>query len=197
MSDRELEQLDALLADSHIGATMRVEELDGFFSGLVAGPPVLKPCQFWPVILGKAVGDPGTLDYIRASATLLPLLARHWHTIIQNFDLNEFHLPLLVGDESGMARGRDWARGFLRAVGLHAEAWSALIGSDEGGAAVLPMMILAHEDDPDPLLRPPPMDAAERAAILRLMIVGVIRAHRHFASAKIAVGTDAIPSNFH
>ncbi len=197
LSDQELEQLDALLADSNIGTAMRIEELDGFFSGLLAGPLVLKPCHFWPVVLGKTVADPGTLDYIRTTAALLPFFARHWDTIARTLSRDEVHLPYLTVDEFGIERGCDWARGFLRAVELNAEAWNALIGSDDGGAAVLPMMILAHEDDSDPLLRTPPLHSEQRTALIKLMVIGLVRANRHFAPGKTTLTTTAPPPNLH
>lgn len=197
LSDHELEQLDTLLADSKLAPNMRIEELDGFFSGLLAGPPVPKPCQFWPVIFGRPVGDTATLNFIRTDPTLLPLFARHWDTIARELDREEIHVPCLLSNELGVIRGNDWARGFLRAVELNAEAWSGLLRSDEGAAALLPMMILAHEGDADPLLRPPALDERGRAAIRKMMAVGLVRANRHFAPAKAMAAVDPAARNLH
>ena len=198
LSDAELEQLDALLADSKCASSMRIEELDGFFSGLLAGPVVPKPCQFWPVVLGRPVGDAATLNFIRTDTNLLPLFARHWDTIARELDREEIHLPCLLSNEFGMTRGNDWARGFLCAVELNAEAWGGLFRSDEGAAALLPMMILAHEDDADPLLRSPALNEHDRAAILKLMVSGLVRANRHFAPAKAAAAaTPFAPRDLH
>ncbi len=197
LSDAELEQLDTLLADCKLTSSMRMEELDGFFSGLLAGPAVPKPCQFWPVIWGRPVGDAATLTFIRSDPKLLPLFARHWDAIARELDRDELHVPCLFSNEFGMTRGNDWARGFLRAVELNVEAWSGLFSSDEGAAALLPMMILAHEDDADPLLRPPTLGENDRVSILKLMAIGLVRANRHFAPGKAATATSGAPPNLH
>lgn len=194
LAEREFSDLALLLANSSIGNAMSVEELDGFFAGLLAGPPIAKPCQYWPVVLGKDVGDPCTLDYIRTTTVLLPLFARHWYTIAQTLDSGSVHLPYLAGDSLGSSTGRDWARGFMRAVELQAPGWQILIASDEHAAAVVPMMILAHEDDPNPLLQSAPMSVEAREELIKLMAVGLIRAHRYFAPSRSASTVPTTPN---
>ena len=44
-------------------------------------------------------------------------------------------------------------------------SWRELLSSDEHGGSVFPMMVLAHEDDPDPAMRPPPIFEDRREEI--------------------------------
>lgn len=185
LSEEELTELGRLLAESGFGSAMDVEELDGFFAGLLVGPPVAKPCHYWPVVLGENVADPCTLEYIRTTTTLLPLFARHWYTIAQTLDRGNVHLPHLP-DAPSATSGRVWARGFLRAVELQIDDWQPLIASDEHAAALIPMMILAHEDDRNSQLQAPRQSAEKRDELIRLMVVGVLRAHHYFARRRSA-----------
>lgn len=186
LSEEELTELGRLLARSGFGSAMDVEELDGFFVALLVGPPVAKPCHYWPVVLGENVADPCTLDYIRTTTALLPLFARHWYTIAQTLDRGNVHLPYL-NDKPGTTSGRIWARGFLRAVELQIDGWQPLIASDEHAAALIPMMILAYEDDSNSQLQAPRQSAEKRNELIRLMVVGVLRAYRYFAQRRPAI----------
>ena len=57
LSDFELGVLATILADFRDSKAMGVDELDGFFAALNAGPTVAKPFQYWPVVLGSPIGD--------------------------------------------------------------------------------------------------------------------------------------------
>ena len=89
--------------------------------------------------------------------------------------------PLLFQDEEGTAHGNDWARGFMRGVSFHHESWKELL-DDEGGP-LIPIMILAHEYDPDPEMCPYKDNInAELRDKLILGISGAVTAiYRYFA----------------
>ena len=188
LSDSELEDLAAILANVSGSNSMTLEELDGFFAALIAGPAVAKPCQYWPVVLGCPVGDSATLDFIRNGNPLLPLFARHWHTILTTLGRGEVYLPYLRDRTDVSTSGYDWARGFMRAVGLRRGAWSALFDNEDDTSAILPMMLLVHESDPDPALRPAPVSAEQRDEIVGLMPVGLVRVYRLFRRTEAADG---------
>ena len=184
LSESELGELGAILASVSASNSMTVEELDGFFAALIAGPAVAKPCQYWPVVFGRPVADSATLDFIRNGNPLLPLFARHWHTILTTLGRGEGYLPYLCDRAVASASGYDWARGFMRAVGLRRAAWSALFDNEEDTSAILPMMLLVHESDPDPALRPAPVSAEQRDEIVGLMTLGLVRVYRFFHGAE-------------
>ena len=57
---------------------------------------------------------------------------------------------VMVGVDLGSKAEPDKQRG----VELRRDEWAELINSDEHGGSILPMMMLYHEHDPDPEMRP-------------------------------------------
>ena len=52
LTDAELNHLGEFLADCAGGDAMNVEELDGFFAALVAGPEIVVPSEYLPEVFG-------------------------------------------------------------------------------------------------------------------------------------------------
>ena len=138
---------------------MNLEELDGFFAALIAGPEMVMPSEYYPHVFGGTMEETCEFDSLDQANAILGLLSRHWNTIAGTLYADEVHLPLLLEDDKGVAPANDWARGFMRGVELRREAWADLINSDEHGGSILPMMMLYHEHDPDPEMRPNPIGA--------------------------------------
>jgi len=46
---------------------------------------------------------------------------------------NEVYVPLLLEDEDGTAQGNDWARGFMRGMGMRHDGWAELVNDEEHG----------------------------------------------------------------
>jgi len=78
-----------------------------------------------------------------------------------------------------VAHGNDWARGFIRGMNMRHEGWAKLINDEEHGPGLIPMMMLCHEHDEDPEMRPKPT-SEHREEIIRYMATGLRRAHRYF-----------------
>ena len=53
-----------------------------------------------------------------------------------------------------MAHGNDWARGFMRGMHMRHDGWAELMDDEEHGGCLVPMMMLFHEHDEDPEMRP-------------------------------------------
>ncbi|MEA2741836.1 MAG: uncharacterized protein QOG25_207 [Acetobacteraceae bacterium] len=179
LSEGELDRLGEFLAG--IGpSAMNTESLDGYFAALVCSPTMVLPSEYLPQIWGEEFA----FDSDTQATDILSLLLRHWNTISAELQrtLNEQHvyLPVLLEGHDGQARGNDWAQGFLRGVKTHAASWRKLIESDECGGAMLPIMLLAHEHDPDPALRPNPVAPEKREEVLEMMIAGLTRIYRYF-----------------
>jgi hypothetical protein len=62
-------------------------------------------------------------------------------------------LPLLLDDESGVARANDWANGFMRGMEMRRDGWAGLMDDEERGGSLIPILALAHEHHPDPEMR--------------------------------------------
>ena len=93
---------------------MNVEELDGFFAALIAGPETVMPSEYNRELFGGVTPEFSTLEETKE---ILGLLMRHWNTIAGTLLKGEVYVPLLLQDNDGVAHGNDWARGFMR--GMH------------------------------------------------------------------------------
>jgi len=65
--------------------------------------------------------------------------------------------PLMLEDENCLAHGNDWARGFMRGMHMRHDGWAELMDDEEHGGCLVPMMMLFHEHDEDPEMRPEPI----------------------------------------
>ena len=86
-----------------------------------------------------------------------PLTKRHWNTIAGTLFKDEVYVPLLLFDEDGTAHGNDWARGFMRGMQMRHDGWGELVNDQKHGGCLIPMMMLCHEHDEDPEMRPEPI----------------------------------------
>jgi uncharacterized protein len=50
--------------------------------------------------------------------------------------------------------GNDWARGFIRGTRLRQQGWAESLADDDHGGCMIPMLMLYHEHDEDPTMRP-------------------------------------------
>jgi uncharacterized protein len=179
LSDDELNRLGEFLDE--IGApAMNMEALDGYFAALICGPDVVLPSEYLPEIWGEDF----CFDGDNQASDILGLVMRHWNTISSELfrTLKEpyVYMPVLLEDDEGIVRGNDWARGFMRGVQARPTSWRELIVSDEHGGPLLPIMLLAHEHDPDPQMRPKPLSPDKREEVLQMMIAGLTQIYRYF-----------------
>ena len=112
------------------------------------------------------------------------LIIRHWNTIssalLHTLEEPDVYLPVLLNGGDGIPHGNDWALGFMRGVASRSGSWRDLIDSDEQGGPMLPIMLLAHEHDADPALRPPPVAADKREELIQMMIASLTVIYRFF-----------------
>lgn len=96
------------------------------------------------------------------------------------------YFPFLLEDEDGLAQGNDWAKGFLRGMGLRRDRWNELVDDEEHGGSLIPIFMLAYEHDPDPKLRPPPISRKKREDILAHLAAGLSVIYTYFRSERRA-----------
>jgi uncharacterized protein len=94
---------------------------------------------------------------------------------------------MLIEDEAG-SPGCDWARGFLDALQLTREAWDPFLQDEQLAPAIFPILLLAHEHDPDPELRSADIAPARREQVLSDMMEGVWIMHEHFLRQRMGQG---------
>ena len=81
LADTELDRLGDLLMRCKGGKAMNLEELDGFFCALIAGPDTVMPSEYYPEVFGGELSE--ALDFANRDDAneILGLLMRHWNTI--------------------------------------------------------------------------------------------------------------------
>jgi len=173
LTEEEFDRLSALLGQAGPGA-MNIEMLDGFFAALICGPDLVPPSEYLPEVWGE--------DFVFESDEqvneLLGLLMKHWNAVADGLQRSlggeEVYMPVLLEDETGIARGNDWAAGFIRGVSMRIDDWQVLFNDEEHGGPLVVIMMLLYENSPDPELRPPPIPDDKRADIHVQLTAGLI-----------------------
>jgi uncharacterized protein len=179
LTDAELDRLGDFLKSCKAGKAMSVEQLDGFFAALVAGPETVMPSEYYGEVFGGEMSDACEFRSIDQANEILGLMMRHWNTIAGTLFKDEVYVPLLL-DADGMAHGNDWARGFMRGMGMRHDRWAELVNDEEHGGCLIPMMMLRHEHDEDLKMRPKPITREKREEVIAYMAAGLLQAYRYF-----------------
>ncbi len=181
LTDAELDRLGDFLEGCKGGKAMNLEELDGFFAALIVAPETVMPSEYNRELYGGETPEFSSLDEARE---ILGLLMRHWNAIAGKLLLGEAYVPLLLEDEDGMAHGNDWAHGFMRGMDMRHDGWGELVNDEEHGGCLIPMMMLCHEHDEDPKMRPKPISPKQREEVIAGMAAGLLGAYRYFRAQR-------------
>ena len=193
LTDAELDRLSDVLKRFGDKRAMNLEQLDGFLSALICSPDLVPPSEYLPVIWG---GDIVLDDEFSAKPILkdfLSLIMRHWNDIVDTLNSGEVYLPLLLEDENGDWHANDWANGFLRGMELRKEYWADLVDDEEHGGSLVPIFALAHENSPDPKMRPykEPVSAELRETLIVGAAAGMNKIYHYFEAQRL-LGNDLI-----
>ena len=180
LTDAEFDRLADFLKSCTSGKAMNVERLDGFFAALIAGPEIVMPSEYYPEVFGGEMSDTDEFDSLDEANEILGLLMRHWNTIAGTLNKGEVYGPILLQDENGVAHGNDWARGFMRGMHMRHDGWAELMDDEDHGGCLVPIMMLFHEHDEDPKMRPKPISPEKRENIKAHMAAGLLQAYRYF-----------------
>jgi uncharacterized protein len=179
-TDAELDRLGDFLKGCKGGEAMNLEELDGFFAALIAGPETVMPSEYYPEVFGGEMAEACEFSSPDEANEILVLMMRHWNDIAVTLFKDEVYVPLLLFDEDGMAHGNDWARGFMLGMGMQHDGWAELVNDEEHGGCLIPMMMLCHEHDTDSKMRPKPISPEKREDVIVHMAAGLLGAYRYF-----------------
>src|ERR1022692_1700370 len=114
LTDAELDRLAEFLKSCKSGKGMNVEQLDGFFAALIAGPETVMPSEYYREVFGGEMADTCEFGSLGEANEILGLMMRPWNSIAGMLFQGEVYVPLLLENADGMAHGNDWARGFMR-----------------------------------------------------------------------------------
>lgn len=187
LTDAELAEIDGFLDRVDGGKIPNTETLDGFFAALACCPDIIMPSEYLPVIQGGKTEDGDLIfESLEEAQRFMMLVNQHWNNVNHQLNEEEVYLPLVLEDEYD---GNDWAKGFLTGAHLRHKIWSELINDEENCGPIIPIMALAHENDPDPTMRPfkgDPIDAKKREELKISSAAGVMRMHSHFLKQRNA-----------
>src|ERR1019366_1679012 len=147
LTDAELDRLGDFLKSCKGGKAMNVEQLDGFFAALIAGPETVMPSEYYPEVFGGEMSDACEFGSLGEANEILGLMMRHWNDIAGTLNKDEVYGPILLQDENGVFHGNDWAHGFMRGMGMRHDGWAELVNDEKRGGCLILMMMLCHEHD--------------------------------------------------
>lgn len=168
LTDAEYDRLNAIVGKFEGEDSMNPEEMDGFFAALICGPVTLPPSVYLDEIWGGQEAPFATADELDE---FLNLAMRHWNFVARALASPDMvYLPWLLTEEGEeIPKGNNWAKGFLRGVGLRREAWDEIFEDEDDFAILLAIFALAHENDPDPEMRswktPPSRELREQTLV--------------------------------
>ena len=185
LTETELDRLGAFL--SQFPRAMNLETMDGFFSALICAPEMVPMGEVMTQVWGEEA-EFASDDEVQE---ITSLLMRHWNTISGALNGDDLYWPILLEDEAGKTNANDWAQGFYRGMELSGGSWTQLLGDDEHGGWIVPILALAHEHDPDPQMRPGIIDPARREQMIAGMVAGLKKIHDYFAPHRRAAANEA------
>ena len=174
LDDQELDDLSNFLES--IPDAMSIEIVDGFFAALVCSPDLIMPSSYFKYIWG----DDHEFETVEEAEKYASLVLRHWNSISQQLRNNEVFEPVLIETE-GQSHGNEWAVGFMAGFQLGGEEWKDYLEDEENAGVFIPILMLAHENDPDPKMRPGPIDDEKRETLLAGIAVGVPMMYKYMA----------------
>lgn len=184
LTDGELDRLGDFLKSCKGGKAMNLEELDGFFAALISGPEPVMPSEYNREVFGGEMSEVVEFSGLDEAQEILNLMMRHWNKIASTLHKGEIHVPLILEDEKGELHGNEWARGFIRGMQMRHDAWSELINDEKYGGSLTPMMMLFHEHDEDPEMRPDPITPDKREQVIAFMAAGLMNAYEYFRKGR-------------
>ena len=187
LTDAEFERLSGILGRFDNKQPMNLEQPDGFLAALICGPEIVRPSEYLPVIFGSDMVLDDSFGTQSVLQDFLSLIMRHWNVIAGTLHSGDVFLPLLLEDESGISHANDWAKGFLRGMELRRTDWAVLLDDEKQGGCLVPIFVLAHENDPDPEMRPykRAISAEEREKLIVGAAAGVTGIYRYFEARRL------------
>jgi uncharacterized protein len=138
LQDFEIRWLREFLVSAKVPLdSMPMEEVDGFFCALIAGPvgATFEKSLSWIWNVDSETNERPSYDSAEQEQYVHALLKRHWTAIGLRLDATSRHAPLIPRYRAASA-GRLWAEGFLRGIYTRKAEWQLRLGEDCVAAVV-------------------------------------------------------------
>jgi yecA family protein len=170
---RERDWLAGFLESAQVPETaMNLEELDGFFTALVAGPAFVPPSEYMKALWGSEDGEGPVYDSLEQAQFVTDLLMRHWNTIAMRLKARFPHAPLIF-PRPLEDRGRWWAQGFAMGLDLDHDAWLPLLSQEKAGHLLFVILSLIADEYDEEIEEIAPEARAEILDMLPAIILGI------------------------
>lgn len=183
LNDDEYEQLESCLSRFQNERAMNLEMVDGFFTALICSPEMIPPSVYLNEIWGGGeMPDDEIFDTTEELQEFINLVMRHWNAVSRKLNDDDVFWPILFEETEGEPKGNDWAKGFIRGMKLNWDDWLELMEDEENGGSLIPILALAHENDPDPELRTykEPVSEERRKQLITGLAAGAMLIYKYF-----------------
>lgn len=187
LTDAELDRLSEVLERFGDKLSMNLEQIDGFLAAVVSGPEEISEGKHLRAIWGDDIVNEDAFAAQPLLREFVSLVTRHRDFILHTLLSDQVFTPLLLEDEHDEFRGNDWAKGFMRGMELRTEGWAQFLDDEENGGLLVPILVPAHEDHPDPEMRPykEPISTKAREKLIVGVAAGVMRIFDYFEAQRL------------
>ncbi len=153
-----------------------VSTLNGFLTGLAAGPVFLTPNDWMWHVVGDHEDRAVIGNKVQA---VIDTVVDHYNLICRQLASPGHYSPLLMRTDEEEVLAQDWADGFFGAIQLRLDDWRPLFERQETGGPA--MAILFHCSKPelktlaDELFPPPDLDLAESWRVIPEAVEDIYR----------------------
>jgi uncharacterized protein len=136
-------RLDNILADLPIDDDpMLLTELDGYLTGVVVCPELIKPSEWLPPIWGGSYGEGAPFEDPRDVQLFADMVTARYNEIVRDLGRNKVQPIFDIDERNGDSLWELWADGFRSAMALRPGSWLKLAeGDDRDAAAALDRMV--------------------------------------------------------
>jgi uncharacterized protein len=196
LSYDEQDQIDAVLERKNGGYIQTFSALDGMLAAIVCTPEMIMPSEYLEIIQeGETEEDYLSFKDEKEAEAFFQLIMRHYNTVLNQIrdfgDVIDGELvlyePSLLEDENEELIAEDWANGFLTGTHLRPEIWAQFAEDTfeptDGYTPLFGILALAHENHPDPDLRPldKPMTNDVRRDFIAGAVLGIKEIYEAFS----------------
>lgn len=153
LTDAELDRLDVFMCHQDDDDVMMLTELDGYLTGVLVCPDLIRPSVWMPVIWGEA----GPVFANEGEGReILGLIMGLYNDIVGRLQRPKSYGPLIDEDIDGTFLWEFWAQGFGKALSLRPKVWSRFDQRPDDDPAALAfsrlasLAVIARATDEDP-----------------------------------------------